>query len=269
MTVQRRGFLRIAAFSAVLILSVRPAAGAEFVAPYVNMVEEDVALMLDLAELGPDDRLIDLGAGDGRIVIEAARRSIPAHGVELNPELVALARERAATAGVTELATFEVGDVFTADLSGATVVTLYLMPDANLALRPKLLRELPPGARLLSLSFTMGEWQPDARAQGRTSGGVLLWRIPAQVAGRWELVLEERSYELLITQEFQALNAGLSRKGRAVPVEAHLSGSDIRITFEEAGTVTELHGRVAGSRMLPTGHGDRSPPWQALRVPKR
>ena len=255
------------AVSAALFASVRPATGAEFVAPYVNAVQEDVRLMLDLAELRPGDRLIDLGAGDGRIVIEAAQRGIPARGIELDPDLVALARERAEAAGVSDLATFEEGDIFAADLSDATVVTLYLMPDANLALRPKLLRELLPGTRILSLSFTMGDWQPDARAQGRTSGGVLLWRVPANVAGRWQLTVANRHYALRLAQNFQQLHAELTRDGMVLPVQAVLEGAELVLTFEDAGVSLTLHGRVGAGLIEPATPDGHGPAWQALRAP--
>ncbi|MEM8766739.1 MAG: class I SAM-dependent methyltransferase, partial [Pseudomonadota bacterium] len=205
------------------------------------------------------------GAGDGRIVIEAARRGIPAHGIELDPELVALARKRAAEAQVADLATFAVGDVFDADLSGATVVTLYLMPDANLALRPKLLAELQPGTRVLSLSFTMGEWQPDARAQGRTSGGVLLWQVPARVAGHWELLVDDRRYDLIIAQDFQKLEAALSSENGPLKAAAHLRGSELTILFEEAGQAYRLAGTVADKAINASNSASVAAGWSARR----
>jgi precorrin-6B methylase 2 len=163
----------------LLILLSVPALPAELVAPYVNTVHEDVALMLDMAEVGPGDYLIDLGSGDGRIVIAAALRGARGHGVELQPELVELARKNAAAAGVADRIHFIEGDIFEADLSAATVVTLYLFPEANLQLRPKLQRELAPGTRLVSNAFHMGDWQPLKHEYGRTSGGAMLWVIPS------------------------------------------------------------------------------------------
>ncbi len=172
--------LQRGALAAVLLILLlgAPTRAAELVAPYVNTVHEDVALMLDLAEVGPDDYLIDLGSGDGRIVIAAAERGARGHGVELQPELVALARENAAEAGVADRVHFIEGDIFAADLKGATVVTLYLFPEANLRLKPKLLAELPPGTRVVSNAFHMGDWLPIKHEYGRTSGGTMLWVIP-------------------------------------------------------------------------------------------
>lgn len=151
------------------------------VAPYVSTPEADVEQMLDMAAVAPGDYLIDLGSGDGRIVIAAARRGARAHGVELDPELVQLARQRAQQAGVAALATFSHGDAFEADLSAATVVTLYLLPEVNIALKPKLLEELSPGARVISGNFDMGRWVPDRHQVSQSSGGIYLWHIPLEM----------------------------------------------------------------------------------------
>jgi SAM-dependent methyltransferase len=199
---------------------------AEFVAPYVNTVEEDVTLMLDLAEVGPDDYLIDLGAGDGRIVIEAARRGARGHGVELDPDLVALAESRASKAGVSDRAAFRHGDIFAADISRATVVTAYLFPEANLQLRPKLLTELAPGSRVVSNAFDMGDWLPDARAYGRTSGGSMLWVVPARIHGTWTIDMDGRRFRLDLQQRYQALSARLLEGEQELDVlEARISGA--------------------------------------------
>ncbi len=177
------------------------------IAPYVDTVEDDVELILDLAGVVETDYLIDLGSGDGRFVIAAARRGAAGYGIDIDAALVAGARARAAAAGLGHRAVFLEGDLFGADISRATVVTIYLFPDANLKLRPKLLRELRPGTRLVSNSFTMGAWAPDDRAQGRTSGGALLWHIPAHVAGTWHVNVGEAPVEVVFTQCFQELTA--------------------------------------------------------------
>ncbi len=164
-------------FTLLILFMLSRAHAAEFVAPYVQTVAEDVELILDLAEVGPDDYLIDLGSGDGRFVIAAGRRGAMAHGVELNPDLVALARESAVKAGVTERVAFLQEDIFAANIRAASVVTLYLFPDANIQLRPKLLAELQPGTRVFSNSFHMGDWEPDdtAHARSQTPAQVLAW----------------------------------------------------------------------------------------------
>lgn len=224
----------------------------EFVAPYVPTVEEDVELMLDVAGVGPDDYVIDLGSGDGRIAIAAARRGAMAHGVELDSELVELARSNAATAGVEGQAAFLEGDIFAADIGRATVVTLYLFPDANLMLRPKLLAELRPGARVVSNSFHMGEWQPDVHdMSARSSGGVLLWIVPARIAGAWELEINggER-LTLRVSQQFQDIGIEISDSGSPRDaVAATLNGDRIRFAAQLADDRYRFDGRVDGDAM--------------------
>lgn len=151
------------------------------VAPYVSTPEADVQQMLDMAGVVSGDHLIDLGSGDGRIVIAAARLGARAHGVELEPDLVELAQQRAQQAGLAELATFSHGDAFEADISTATVVTLYLLPEVNIALKPRLLRELEPGTRVISNNFDMGRWVPDRHEVSQSSGGIYFWIIPEEM----------------------------------------------------------------------------------------
>jgi hypothetical protein len=226
------------------------AQGAEFVAPYVDTVEEDVELILDLADVGPGDYLIDLGSGDGRFVIGAARRGALAHGVELEPTLVERARRNAEAAGVAARTAFLEGDVFAADVSMATVVTLYLFPEANIALRPKLLAELAPGTRLVSNSFHMGDWAPDARAQGRTSGGALLWVVPAQVEGHWRLTVGERAGRLELRQRYQEIEAALEFDDREAAIEtATLRGDVLTIVAATDAGALALRARAVGDTL--------------------
>ena len=259
---------------ALLALGAAPGAAgaAELVAPYVNSPQEDVELMLDMADAGPGDYVIDLGAGDGRIVITAALRGAAGHGVELDRELVELARRRARAAEVDDRAAFRHGDVFEADLRGATIVTLYLMPEVNLRLRPKLLAELPPGTRVLSNSFDMGDWQPDRRAQGRTSGGILMWIVPAAVAGTWHIEAGDGPFELEIAQQFQRIDMSLRRDGRELHVlDATLSGERIAFSAGDGHTRYVFSGRADGGRLsgVMQAHGvddTRIGPWQAVRT---
>ncbi|MCK9488142.1 MAG: class I SAM-dependent methyltransferase [Xanthomonadales bacterium] len=157
-----------------------------------------VERMLDMAGVDPDDRLVDLGSGDGVAVIAAARRGATAYGIEFNPDLVALSRRRAQAAGVATRAAFERADIFKSDFSDATVVTLFLLPELNLRLRPVLL-EMRPGTRIVSNSFDMGDWRPDASAE--VSEGcehyceAKLWVVPARVAELW-MIDGHRSMDL-------------------------------------------------------------------------
>lgn len=150
---------------------------------YVPTPMETVRAMLELAEVGPGDVLYDLGSGDGRIPIEAARRyGVRGVGVEISPRLVAEARANAREAGVADLVSFRMGDLFLADYREASVVTLYLLPELNARLAPKLLRELPPGARIVSHAFPMGDWRPEREMIMADGQPIYLWRTPERSA---------------------------------------------------------------------------------------
>ncbi len=157
---------------------------------WVPTPQELVEKMLDMAKVTPKDYVIDLGSGDGRTVITAAKRGAKAIGIEYNPDMVELSKRNAAKEGVSEKATFMKADLFEADLSQAQVITMFLLPDINLKLRPKLLN-LRPGTRVVSNSFTMGEWQADETANVKNGCAsyctAYLWIVPAKVDGTWQL----------------------------------------------------------------------------------
>lgn len=244
--------LRPFAAAGLLLAALARAQTDGFVAPYVPTVEEDVELMLEIADVRPDDYVIDLGSGDGRIAIAAARRGALAHGVELDPELVELARANAAESGVAERVAFLHGDIFEADIGRATVVTLYLFPEANIMLRPKLLAELRPGTRVVSNSFHMGEWQPDVHdMSARSSGGVLLWIVPAQIAGEWAVRIDggER-LPLAVSQQFQQIEVEIPETAvwRA-GAGATLTGDRIRFSAESNDGRYSFDGQVDDDAM--------------------
>lgn len=240
------------AAAGLLLAAIAQAQTDGFVAPYVPTVEEDVELMLDVAGVRPDDYVIDLGSGDGRIAIAAARRRALAHGVELDPELVELARASAAESGVSERVAFLHGDIFEADIGRATVVTLYLFPDANLMLRPKLLAELRPGTRVVSNSFHMGEWQPDVHdTSARSSGGVLLWIVPARIDGEWSLEVDggER-LSFSINQQFQQIELQFAGSAPGLAsAAATLRGERIRFGVESSTVSYNFDGRIEDDGM--------------------
>lgn len=154
--------------------------------PFVPTEEDTVEAMLSLAGVGPADRLYDLGSGDGRIVIAAARdRGARGVGVDIDPVRVADAREQAEWAEVQDLVDFVEDDLFAVDIRSATVVSLYLLQSINVELRPRLLEQLKPGARIVSHAFDMGDWQADERIKV-ADGQIYKWTIPARVAGRWD-----------------------------------------------------------------------------------
>lgn len=224
---------------------------------WVPTPEALVQAMLDIAKVTAADRVIDLGSGDGRTVIAAAKRGATAHGIEYNPDMVALAQHNAAAAGVTARATFEKADLFESDLSRATVITMFLLPSINLELRPKLL-DLKPGTRLVSNTFTMEAWEPDDRVtvgEGCSSWcTALLWIVPAKVAGTWQLGRET----LTLTQEFQMVSGTL---GTAALTEGRLRGDQITFRVGEA----TYEGQVSGDTITGTAGGTR---FSATRAPR-
>jgi len=146
--------------------------------PYVTTRPETIALMLEMGEVGPDDYVIDLGTGDGRILIAAARdRGARGLGVDIDPVMIRRAQANARRAGVADRVVFEVRDLFETPLADADVVTMYLLPQVNLELRPRLLAELRPGARVVSHAWDMGDWKPD---DTRRAGGAVVhrWTVP-------------------------------------------------------------------------------------------
>lgn len=212
--------------------------------------------MLDMVALTPEDKLVDLGSGDGRTVISAAQRGATARGIEYNPDMVALSRSAALRAGVADTATFEQADIFESDFSEATVITLFLLPGLNLKLKPTLL-DMPPGTRVVSNSFTMGDWDPDetAEAEGCTNYCIAYkWVIPAKVEGNWSTA----DGELALTQKYQVVEGSLKKEGKAVPIsEGRLDGANIRFKVGD----DEYTGKVSGQDMQGSKNGQGS--WSA------
>ncbi len=217
--------------------------------------------MLDMAKVTPKDILIDLGSGDGRTVITAAKRGVRAMGIEYNPDMVELSKRNALQAGVADKATFVKADLFESDFSKATVITMFLLDRINLQLRPKLL-DLKPGTRLVSNTFTMGDWTEDGRvnvSDGCTSFcSAYLWVVPAKVAGTWKLP----QGELTLKQEFQILSGELRMGEKVLPVAGRMLGN--RIRFQAGGI--DYAGRVTGERIDGSGKGAAA--WSAVRVRK-
>lgn len=195
-------------------------------APYVPTPHVVVERMLDMAAVGEGDVVYDLGCGDGRIVIAAARRGARATGVDIDPELLERSRAGAKEAGVEDRVRFIEGDLFDLDISDATVVTLFLLPDLNLLLRPRLLAKLAPGSRVVSHAFDMWDWRADkiVVVEDSERGYTLYhWIIPARVGGtwRWQSTWEsrrERTFVLDLTQTFQRLRGSLDVGRRRYPI---------------------------------------------------
>ncbi|BAU49147.1 RNA methyltransferase [Sulfurifustis variabilis] len=203
--------------------------------------------MLDMAEVTPNDYVIDLGSGDGRTVITAAKRGARALGIEYNPDMVALARKNAEREGVAGEAEFVKADLFESDFSRATVITMFLLPDINARLMDKIL-SLKPGTRIVSNTFPMGDWEPDATARLDSSDGctgtyctALLWIVPARVAGTHRVP----QGELSLRQPYQKLSGTLRSEGQIVPVEGKVLGERIFLTASGR----ELHGKMNGKAL--------------------
>ena len=260
-------FLITAALLAPSSASAQPARGFE---PRVGQPGKDVVWvptpdelvekMLNLANVTANDFVIDLGSGDGRTVILAAKRGALAHGIEFNPEMVELSKRNAAAAGVGDRATFATEDLYESDFSKASVITMFLLPQINLKLRPKLL-DLKPGTRIVSNTFAMGEWREDGSDNIESECinwcTALLWIVPAKVGGTWKLP----EGELTLQQSYQFITGTLKSGNEITPIaNGKLKGD--QILFNAGGVV--YAGQVSGSSMEGTLSSGGT--WTAMRV---
>ena len=220
--------------------------------------------MLGLAKVTPKDYLIDLGSGDGRTVITAAKHGTKALGIEYNPDMVELSKRNAAKEGVSDKATFMKADLFASDFSQATVITMFLLPDINLKLRPKIL-DMKPGTRIVSNTFTMGDWAADETATVTDDCisycTALLWIVPAKVTGTWQLP----QGDLTLKQDFQIISGTLTSGGNPTPItNAKLRGDEISFTASGA----QYTGHVNGNVIEGTVKGGSDGKWRATRAGK-
>lgn len=212
--------------------------------------------MLDMAKVTPKDYVIDLGSGDGRTVITAAKRGSKALGIEYNPEMVELSKRNAAKEGVSDKASFMKADLFETDFSQAQVITMFLLPSINMKLRPKILN-LKPGTRIVSNTFDMEDWKPDedATVENCTNWCTAhLWIVPAKVDGTWKT----GQGDLTIKQSFQNITGTLKNGSVVTPINGKLHGSQITFT---AGS-SQYTGNVNGNSMDGTSGGAK---WTATR----
>jgi SAM-dependent methyltransferase len=254
--------------------------------PYVQTPQNVVDAMLETAKVTAKDYVIDLGSGDGRMIITAAKkRGARGFGVDLDKRLVRLANDNARKAGVADRAKFYDRDLFVTDLSPATVITIYLLPEVNLMARSRILA-LAPGTRIVSHDYGFGDWPPDIEyemdAPGKTVGRsqrskVLYWVVPDQVAGRWQWTVEiggkPRRVELSLNQNYQKLEASAKLDGNALPVErATLTGRNVEVllTLPGSGSVafsgTRINQAIEGTQRDATG---KTAAWSAVRVERR
>jgi hypothetical protein len=274
------------ALAAAAVLASAPAAAQEGRGDVVYVPTPQIVVdeMLRMAKVGPNDYLIDLGSGDGRFVITAAQKGARAFGVDLDTYLLRLARDNAKKAGVTDKATFIEQNLFETDLSKATVVSTYLLPQMNLKLRPKILA-LKPGTRVVAHDYHMGAWYPDDQrdiAVPEKKVGtpglsyVYLWYVPAQVAGKWraDVSVAGKSvpYELAFEQMFQIIEGNMRSGSDSTLVRGRLNGDAISFIAQPKGSPGnqrhEFTGRVSGDTIDGTvkigeGNAVREAKWTA------
>jgi precorrin-6B methylase 2 len=221
--------------------------------------------MLDMAKVTPNDFLIDLGSGDGRTVITAAKRGVRAQGIEYNPDMVELSKRNAQKEGVAARTSFVKADLFQSDFSKATVITMFLLDRINMQLRPKLLN-LRPGTRLVSNTFTMGDWQEDDKVTASEKEGcqsycaAYLWIVPAKVGGTWTTP----QGELTLRQEFQMVTGQLKTEDKVLPItDGRVRGT--QLSFKAGGV--DYAGRVNGERIEALGKTGTAA-WPATRLRK-
>jgi SAM-dependent methyltransferase len=244
--------------------------------PYVNTPMEVVERMLRMAEVHAGDYVIDLGSGDGRIVIEAAKRGARGLGVDLDPALVKLATRNAGESGVADRARFEVKDIFDTDLSRASVITMYLLPDFNVKLKERLLA-LKPGTRIVSHDYPLTGWIPEKYVQmdledkvqisGVTTTLIYLYVVPAKVAGRWSAqmppAVSKQPATLQLKQQLTRVSGSAQLDGKEVALEDVKLRGD-RITFRLSGRRGEFSGQVKGSSIEGVmENGGAKAPWSA------
>ena len=261
----RRSLLRLAAAIAVAILAV-PHAGAQMQdVPYVPTPPGVVDAMLQIARVGPADYVIDLGSGDGRIVIAAAKKyGARGLGVDIDGVLVSNSRREAERQGVAGRTEFHERNLFITDISNATVLTMYLFPQVIMQLRPRFLKELKPGSRVVSHEFDMGSWRADDRLRiavpdkpyGPPSSEIYLWIVPANAAGAWQWRLDIGGavvdYELTLRQTFQMLTGRPVVAGKAARLEeGRMRGEEIRFML-----IAELGGRQVRHEFVGRAAGD-------------
>jgi hypothetical protein len=255
--------------------------------PYVQTPQNVVDRMLEVAKVNAKDYVIDLGSGDGRMVITAAQRyGARGFGVDLDRRLVTLSNRNAAKLGVADRAVFYERDIYETDLSPASVVTIYLLPEVNLMMRPRLLSQLKPGSRVVSHDYDMGEWPPDLTftmdAPGKTVGRdkkskVFYWVVPARAAGKWRWRTTEggsqRDFELVLNQNFQKIEGTVAVDGKSVPIEdAKLVGDLVSFAANVGSGRHEFSGRIVNHaiegtiRTARAGASPQQTAWNAART---
>jgi protein-L-isoaspartate O-methyltransferase len=274
-----RVYLRLSAVALLAAggaLAAAPAAPLDIPTPYLPSTTVAVDEMLRLGGVGPDDVVVDLGSGDGRIVIAAARDyGARGLGIELDPQLVAESQANARQAGVADRVSFRQGDALAVDIREATIVTLYLLPGLVEKLKPRLLAQLRPGTRIVAHDYGFEGWKPDRQVV--ISKTYMLYVVPASVAGRWRLTASlpsgEREFEFELEQQYQEIRGGARVPGGYLPAfEARLDGDRIAFVLVDDRVSHRFEGRVTGTLSMEgsvrsgPGRNPAANPWRATRV---
>lgn len=249
--------------------------------PYVPTPDEIVSEMIRMADIGKNDVVYDLGCGDGRIVITACKKTgARGVGVDIDPERIAESRSNAKIANVEDKVTFLQQDLFKVDFSEATVLALYLLPDINVKLRPRILNEMQPGARIISHNYSMGDWLPDTARHLDARHSIYFWVVPANVGGTWNLVMQEKNGPirriLRLEQGYQIVSGDISTEsGRSLISNVRLNGNDMRFAIDRKtarGTIPVIFtGKAKGNILEGSFESPEDPKlkgaWRARREP--
>lgn len=269
----------------LLLVSVAEAQEYDYDVPFVPTRNEVLDVMLSMAKVTKDDVLYDLGCGDGRIVVTAAKR-FGCHGVgiDINPVRIAESKENAAKAKVTDSVRFIEQNLFDADIREATVVTLYLLPDVNLKLRPNLIKQLKPGTRVVSHNYSMGDWEADASKEVEVKDSthdVYFWVVPANVSGTWRVTIPAaagtKEYVITLNQKFQQVDGIVKMGSMNHPIlEFKVTGDGVVFSLEGTGgekaVPMRFEGKVNGDSMSGvaaplSGQSKTETTWKAVRNP--
>jgi SAM-dependent methyltransferase len=233
--------------------------------PYVPTPQEVVDRMLEIAKVTGKDFVMDLGCGDGRMLVTAASKfGARGRGVDINPQRIKEANANAQKANVTDKVTFEVKNLFDTSIKDANVLTMYLLPSVNLQLRPRILDEMRPGSRIVSHSFDMGDWEADLQDRVNYSR-IYYWIVPAKIGGKWVITDGADKIEVELVQTFQKITGGSVRfTGGTAPVTGLVSGEEVRLMTQIRGEPRIYAGRVSGGAITPLA-GAGAQGWTAAR----
>lgn len=269
--------LQLLTIFGLLLLNLSHLVAQDLDVPYVPTPQSVVDQMVELADVSPSDYVIDLGSGDGRIVITAAKKGATGHGIDLDPQRISEARANAAKAGVDDQVMFIKQNLFESDFSRASIVTMYLLPSINQKLRPQLLKQLEPGTRIVSHSFDMGDWKPDKQktVQNESGGGsheIYYWVIPAKTSGTWNWSANGKNFTMNVNQKYQNIDVSLSGgNGNSYEVKkANMHGPRIKIRASNGNQHYIFSGRVEGDEIIgimQNHNGDKNEfsKWSATR----